>query len=318
MRLVESIRRHGGDFSGARIIACQPRVGAPLSRQTRQRLEDLGVEHVWLWWPRKRDWYHYLNKAEALVHVEARVSTEWITFLDGDMLIASEPTEIVADDADFLACAPDDGLVGSTGPLHPLDPVWLRYFASVGIKPEDVPMIREHNTGSNIRLYFNSGLFSYRVNTGFARFYKSVVEKALSEHLGFPYYYEHFTDQVVLGLAAQKLGLRWRELPYGYNLAVDRQSSELPDSKMAEGKVLHYHKALERDPDSLFARLRVTHPQVADWLTKLGGATDPRSGLSKIVGEALRIARGLPRRLHRRRIRVSMGYIGHPEDVPTS
>jgi hypothetical protein len=316
LRLVESIRRHGGEFAGARIIACQPRFGAPLSSSTRSRLAELNAEHVWLWKPRRRGWYHYLNKAEALVYLEPQITTEWVTFLDSDMVVASEPTAIVGDDVDFVACAPDDGLVGSTGPSHRLDPTWTRYFSSVGLKIDDVPMIKEYNTGKYIRLYFNSGLFSYRISTGFGKFYKSSVEKALSEHLGFPYHYEHFTDQIVLGLAAYRMGLRWRELPYGYNLAVDRDASELPDEKMREAVVLHYHKALEKRPDVFFKRLSVTHPQLHEWLPSLGGVSDSRSAVSKIAGEALRIVRGVPRRLYRQRVRLAPGDPSQAESAP--
>jgi hypothetical protein len=305
LRLVESIRRHGGEFADARIIACQPRFGAPLSSSTRNRLAALNAEHIWLWKPRRRAWYHYLNKAEALVQLEPNISTEWVTFLDGDMLIAGEPRAIVTDDVDFLACAPDDGLVGSTGSSHPLDETWRRYFESVGLDIDRIPMITEYNTNKSIRLYFNSGLFSYRVSTGFARFYYNAVNKALTDKLGFPYHYEHFTDQIVLGLAAQKMGLRWRMLPYGYNLAVDRDHASLPDEKMRQAVVLHYHKALERNPGAFFERLKVTHPQLTEWLPALGVVSDSRSAASKIVGEALRIARGVPRRVYRRSVRLT-------------
>ncbi|MBS0363285.1 MAG: hypothetical protein JSR98_18065 [Proteobacteria bacterium] len=307
LRLAESIRRHAGRFSQARIIACQPRFGAPLAKATRARLEELGAEHVWLHRPRRRDWYHYLNKAEALVQLQPGITTDWVTFLDSDILIGGEPGEIVGDDIDFAAAAPDDGIVGSTGPGHPLDAMWLRYIASVGVSPERVPMIEEYNTRKEIRLYFNSGLFSYRVSTGFADVYRDTVHKALTDQLGFPYHFEHYTDQVVLGLVALKMDLRWRRLSYGYNLAVDRSATELPDDLMRQAVVLHYHKALERNPQSLFERLGVTHPQIAAWLAEMGGAVDPRSLPAKAFGEALRVARGVPRKLYRRGVRLQGG-----------
>ncbi|HEX7930372.1 MAG TPA: hypothetical protein VF470_05640, partial [Sphingomicrobium sp.] len=200
VRLLESLRRHGGRFANSRFVACQPRFGPPLSRTTLDRIRELGGEHRWLWRPRKLDWYHYLNKAIALVDIDPSIKTDWVTFLDSDMLIAREPNLLVADGADFIACAPDNGIVGSTGLGHRMDPAWRSIIQNLGLSTADVPMLREHDTGRDIRFYFNSGLFSYRKSTGFANEYKKAVEQVLATNLGFPEFFEHFTDQVVLGL----------------------------------------------------------------------------------------------------------------------
>ena len=307
LRLLESIRRHGGRFADSRFIACQPRLGPPLSEQTRDRLREMGGEHVWLYQPRRFDWYHYLNKAESLLRLNDRIQTDWVTFLDSDMLVAREPNEFVADDVDFIACAPDTGLVGSTGASDPMDPAWLRYIEAVGLRPDAVPMIREYNTGTLIRFYFNSGAFSYRKSTNFALTYWNTVRDALKKNLGFPRYGEHYTDQVVLGLCALKMNLRWRELPMEYNLAVDRDAGQLPDEQLRSAILLHYHKALERDPKALFDRLWKTHPALADWLAPLGPLEDPRNSLAKVSCEALRITRGVPRAIYRRRVALEFG-----------
>jgi hypothetical protein len=302
LRLLESLRRHGGRFAEARFIACQPRLGPPLSRSTRQRLKELNGEFSYIWRPRKFGWYHYLNKAAALVQLNSSITTEWVTFLDSDTLIAREPLEFVADDVDFLACAPDDGLVGSRGPDDLWDATWMRIFKILNLDPAEVPFIQEHNTGKRIRLYFNSGAFSYRKETGFARNYLNSVMRILEENIGFPEFHEHYTDQVVLGLAALKMGIRWKALSAGYNLAVDRPVEELSDQDLASAVLLHYHKGLTGDGGALFARLHRAHPGLAAWLEPLGTIRDPRSPAQLLVGEGLRIARGVPRALYRRRL----------------
>lgn len=303
LRLLESLRRHGGRFADARFIACQPRLAPPISKATRDEIERLGGEHLWLWQPRKMDWYHYLNKPASLLHLDQKISTPWVTFLDSDMLIAREPSELVSPTVDFLACAPDDGLVGSTGPSHPMDATWLQYIRAIGLDPSEIPMIREYNTGKSIRLYFNSGAFSYRRSTGFAKTYWDVMHHVLSLNLGFPNYGEHFTDQVVLGLCALKAGLRWQGLSIGYNLAVDRSVEELPDATFKAATLLHYHKALEHDPSRFFNRLETNHSELAGWLVPKGRLEDPRSQVSGAVCEVLRVARGVPRALYRKRVR---------------
>jgi hypothetical protein len=305
LRLLESIRRHGGRFRDARVIICQPRFGPQISGATRARIRELSGDYVWLWRPRKLDWYHYLNKAVALTSLDPDIQTEWVTFLDSDMLVAAEPGDLVADDVDFISSAPDNGIVGSTGPGHPLDDYWLRYISCLGLKPSEVPMIEEYNTGTRIRLYFNSGLFSYRRSTGFAEAYKACVLTALRSRLGFPYHYEHYTDQVVLGLCVLRQGLRWRALPASYNLAVDRSAEELPDEKLARAKVLHYHKALEGDATAFLARLGDTHPDLASWMRPLGSLSDPRAPLARTASELLRVARGAPRRIYRAQVKLA-------------
>ena len=306
LRLLESLRRHGGRFADARFIACQPRLGTPLSQATRERLKELNGEFVHLWRPRAFGWYHYLNKAASLRQLDASITTEWVTFLDSDTLIAREPSEFVAEDVDFLACPPDDGLVGSRGPEDLWDPTWIRIFGALGLAASDVPFIKEYNTGKDIRLYFNSGAFSYRKNTGFSQQYWSCVRTVLKENIGFPTFYEHYTDQVVLGLTALKMGLRWRALSVGYNLAVDQPVATLSDRNLASATLLHYHKGLTGEGDALLSRLRQTHPDLAAWLEPLGPISDPRSRVPFLAGEGLRVARGFPRALYRRRLREAL------------
>jgi hypothetical protein len=301
-RLVQSVRRHGGRFADAPVVVCQPRFGPKIGAATLRELRALKAEYLRLPNLRRFGWYHYLNKGVALAALERRVTTEWVTFVDSDILIAQEPSELVGTDVDFIACAPDTGLVGSTGPGSRYDAAWLNYIARLDLDPAAVPMIREHETGQTIRFYFNSGLFSYRRSTGFAQAYRQAIADCLHARLGFPDKYEHYTDQVVLGLVALKLGLRWRALPASYNLTIDRDRQALPDSALKDGRVLHYHKGLAHAPEAMFGRLRSTHPELAAWLEPLGAIDDPRPASVRAASELLRIVRGVPRRIHRRQI----------------
>jgi hypothetical protein len=76
--MVQSLRRWGGRFADIPVIAVTPRFGPPLMRSTRQRFDELSVQHLRRRLSRKFGWYSFLNKPLALVGAEPMVKTDLI------------------------------------------------------------------------------------------------------------------------------------------------------------------------------------------------------------------------------------------------
>ncbi len=301
VRLAESLRRFGGALAGAEVLAVTARFGPPLARWTRQRFAELEVRHERVPSHPRYAWYHYLNKPLALAAAEGLTDAPVLAWLDSDILVLGEPAGLaLGPDLDFAACAPDLGVVGSTGPDSPHDPDWRRLCALFGLGVDDLPWIVTESERERIRLYFNSGVFSYRRGTGFSAAYLDACLRVLDARFGFAHNGEHFTDQLVLGIVMHAAGLRWRALPHAYNFAM-ASFLPLPDhGALAAAKLLHYHDAMQPSSwPALLSSLQGAHPEAHAWLSAREPLGDPAPPPWRAVRQGLRVARGVPRRRYR-------------------
>jgi hypothetical protein len=304
VRLAESLRRYGGALAGSEILAVTSRFGPPLSSSTRRRFRELGVRHERLRSHPKYAWYHYLNKPLALVAAENLTDATLIAWLDSDIVVLAEPEELaLGPDLDFAACVPDTGIVGTTGPGSPNEAGWRRLCDLLGIDIDALPWVVTDVEQERIRLYFNSGVFSYRRGIGFSDRYLSMCLKVLDSHFGFRENGEHYTDQLVLGLTMLEAGLRWRQLPHAYNFAVASFLPPPTDDDLGRARILHYHDGM--DPHfypTLVERLEGAHQTVNAWLAHEQPLTDPAPLPWRLARQGLRVARGVPRRRYRSRV----------------
>jgi hypothetical protein len=304
LRLAESIRRFGGSLAGSEIIAVTPRFGPPLARATRRRFHELGVRHERLRSHPKYAWYHYLNTPIALAAAEDLTDARYLCWADSDLLFMGEPADLIpGPDLDFVAGSIDDGVVGTTGPGSPHEDSWRGICELVGIDVAELPWVTTYLERQRIRLYFQAGVFAYRRGIGFSQFYLDMCLKALDQRFGFAGSGENYTDQVCLGLAAHKMGLRWRQLnpTHNFPMASFLPHADLPD-ELAKAVILHYHDSMQ--PHfwaTCLERLRDTgHTDVHAWLSERAPLADPAPAPSRALREALRVARGVPRRRYRR------------------
>src|SRR5439155_16055779 len=138
--------------------------------------------------------------------------TDAIAWVDSDILFLREPTELeLSNEIDFVASAPDAGVIGSAGAGDPNDPFWERSAALIGKRADDLPWVRTSD-GHLIRFYVNSGLFVYRRASGLGREYLANCKNFLKLRVPRTHSQVHFMDQVMLGLSVIQLGLSWRML----------------------------------------------------------------------------------------------------------
>ena len=300
IRMVESLRRFGGRFANLEVVAVTPRMTPPLSFQTRRRMAELGIRHLPVSPHNPYAWHHYMNKAEAIAAVEQHVSTEAIAWVDSDILFLREPNGLeLQPGVDFLASAPDAGVIGSRGETDPNDPFWQRSAAVIDKDADQLPWLYTGD-GHCIRFYWNAGLYVYRRAARFGREFLGDFKLFLDRRVARTHSQVHFMDQVVLGLTVIRLGLAWKALPDSSNFPV---CSHLPANydaaKVADVSVLHFHDSMNPELwDRLLATLGPAHAQVRAWLEPQGPIVLPPSVLSSMARESLRIARGMRRRVY--------------------
>lgn len=301
-RLVESLRRWGGTFARAPVLAVTPRVGPPLLRSTHDTLEKHGVEHLRVRGRTRYLWQHYMNKPLAIAAAAERVSTPLLAWFDSDIVIVDPPDELVMGaEEDFLACARDRG-IGSTGPGDPNESYWSHVCGVAGIGLESMPWVRTEQEGERIRLYWNSGLFAFRVDSDFAEDYLQLNIDLLDSKVGSAKTRLQYNDQVALGLSMIRTGLRWRPLSHSHNYGVSRWHP-LVREELATARVIHYHDSLAPDffPE-LVGRIEATHPQAGSWLRSLGPLPRPPA-VQSALRQSLRAARSLRRHTFYRQCR---------------
>ena len=302
VRLAESIRHFGGAFADQEILAITPRFGPPLSRSTRRRFAELGVRNERLSSHPRYAWYHYLNTPIALNAAEGLSQADVLCWTDSDLLFLREPTGLLLDeDIDFIAGSTDNGIVGTTGPGAEHEDDWRRLCALLGIDIDELPWVTTHLEQDRIRMYFQAGVFAYRRDLGFSRFYLDMCTTALDQRFGFAHAGENYIDQVCLGLAVHEMGLRWRQLDPSHNfpMASYLGHADRPE-ELAAAHILHYHDSMSPPFwDTCLERLRPGHPEVHEWLSGQEPLVDGTAVPWRALGQGLRVTRGVSRRRYR-------------------
>ncbi len=289
LRMVESLRRWGGQFAQSPVVAVTPRFGPPLAAKTRRAFDALNIEHYRFHADNQYAWKSFLNKHYAMAAVEDRCSTEFMAWLDSDLLILDEPSQLVLTNSeDFAACAPDKN-IGTAGSNDPFDPYWQAACHAVGLTVEELPWITTERDKARIRLYWNSGVFVYRRATHFSQHHLDTTLRLLNAHIASEHAGLYFT-QHTLGMAMVQQGLRWRSLPHSHNYGMGTKTyPQWYDAEtLRTTKILHYHDAMWMPFwETLLTCLEATHPDVAEWLAPLGALKNEAPPLWKVVSKGL-------------------------------
>ena len=290
VRAAQSLRKFGGRFSNCKLYAVTPRLGAPLTRQTLQQFEASQVEYLNVRPANSYAWYPLMNKPLTLLEVARRSDAEQICFIDSDMIVMGEPNLLLLDDqTDFTACAPDKN-IGSANEEDLNTPFWKELCRVLGTTYDELPWVRAHRDGIDIRLYFNSGIFTFRRNSSFATAYHQSVATLLDAKLSSQVSDIYFHEQAAVGVVAVKEKLRWKPLPHEYNYAVGRKiMDKYEPAKVRDGIILHYHDMMWPDNwAGLMERLKVDRPEIADWLAALGPLKLPGSKAQMLASKLLK------------------------------
>jgi hypothetical protein len=295
LRMIESLRRWGGAYASSTIYAVTPRFGPPLSKNTRLQLEKLNVKYISFNNQSKYSWNKFLNKLLSLTSVEEIAETEYIGWLDSDLLIVDEPSQfMMSNEKSFLACPSDKLSNATSGVNDPHEPYWCEICNSVGLDIEALPWINSEPEHLPIRFCFNSGVFVYRRSTNFAQHYlntfiKLCDSKIMSNQSGI-----FFNDQVALGLTVAKMGIPWDLLSYSHNFAI---GSVVPNSwynieQLKTAKIIHYHDAMWNwFWETFYKSVNESHPSVGEWLAQIGPMKTEASVLARAMKKMLDFTR---------------------------
>ncbi len=310
IRMVESLRRYGGKFATAPVIAVTPRFGPPLSKATLQVFKNLEVTHLRPQIKTNYPWFKFLNKPLALVAAEEYITSESVSWLDSDLLILDEPEKLeLLPSEDFLGFPVESKEMGTIGAGDPYEPLWKEFCRVVAIDIEDLPWTITAQTNQRVRLYFNGGIFVYRRSTGFAKNYLDICLQLLDSGIGTKAegYNVGIKEMSAIGFAVIKMGLAWRSLPYSHDYVMLSKTHDdwYREELLKEARIVHYHDSMWPAFWPVFIEcLRNTHPEVEKWLASLGPMSNQAPLQWRLMGKVLKNFRGRTENTYNRNCRI--------------
>ncbi len=285
--MVRTLRAFGGRFAQCPVLAIQPRPGPSIARSTLRELDEMQVTYVKRPLRHRFDWLGFANKPWAAVIADEMARTRHIAWLDGDVLVVREPRALDAaqhDAHEVLACVEELGPV-SSGPGDRFEPFWQTLAAAAGLA-DGVPFVTAGPSGKRIRLQFNSGVFRFHRDSGFAQHYLELFEKLYALCVmpqDDPTMFLH--EQIIFSIAAAS----WRggvaALDPHYNFHTEPMYEALyPPSHYGRAVLLHWHGSLRMEDfrDTFVQRLQSSLPAVASIVQRSLPLDAPRTLLPRL------------------------------------
>lgn len=254
--MLKTFRKYAGSLANSTIFVVKGRVGAPLSTDTARLLCELNATYVEARHYNDAPWFNYSNKLAAVSFAERNATTELIAWLDSDILVAAEPKGLLLDsETDFAARA--EYLPPA---IHENDETYVPYWKSIckvlGAEFDELPWFDLDTPIVRTRALFNSGVFVWRRNTGFAESYCSafsqVLKSKIATHLGNPW----LADQVVISPILTRDKIRWRHLNLvDHHMAFPGHLVGASATPPMDGSsLIHYSKSFKGDSEPLIMR----------------------------------------------------------------
>jgi hypothetical protein len=265
---VESLRKFGGVFAKAPVLAVTPRLGPSLTSKTLRRMDELEITYVNSNLHHPDSWFCYMNKSLAVMLAEEYAKTEQIIWMDSDTLVIREPQGLYLEPGmDFAICSTDKN-VGSSGKNDRNEPYWMALCDRFGIEIDDLPWITTSFEQQKVRFRIHSGVYAFRRDTGLGSKFVETCEQVLhsgvaySERLPFP------GDSVALAFAVILQKINWHLLPISYNYQITPDSKTYKRQELEHAHVLHYHHAFTKEEQCIWAlkEIETQLPEVYFWL----------------------------------------------------
>ena len=239
--LCESLRRFGGRFAAAPVVAYSPRATDAVAERTRAGLERLGVSLVADELNTGHAGNPIANKLYAGADAERRFAEDTVVVLDSDAVFLTEPELLdLAPGTDGAASAVGKVSEGTTGPGHENEGYWREVYELAGVS--DPPWIETALRGTRIRGFWNSGLVAARRAAGILGEWLELFGRLAREERLPPSGRIDNLDQIALALVLSRRPGRVETLPWPYNYRITRRGRYRGAARRAQlDQLVHVH-----------------------------------------------------------------------------
>lgn len=240
-----TMRRNMGVLSNAAVWAYAPRPGRVVAPWCRELMDHLEVRLIDEPLNAAHADYPLANKPLALAHAEANTSTEYIVFLDSDILAWSEPHAFLLPEGVDIALVPDGTkTTASAGPGDRFEEYWMRLYDLVGATAR--PFVTTILSKERVRGTWNSGVVPLRRSAGIAAQWKAAMEQLLANDFA-PREAGYLRENNLLSALTAAHYDRYRELSFAYNYPVQNWDRMTATGIAPEDAVLwHYQPFFDR------------------------------------------------------------------------
>jgi hypothetical protein len=240
-----TLRRNFGAMAKAQVWAYSPRPEVHVAPWIREVMDHFEVRHVTE--PLNARWpdYPLANKPLALAHAEEHCGTDFVVFLDSDILAWREPVDFLLPDGVDISLVPDGTkTTASAGPGDRFEEYWMRMYDLVGATAR--PFVTTTLTNERLRGTWNSGVVPLRRSAGIARHWRDTMVEML-EHDFAPREASYLRENNLLSALAAAYYDRYRELSVAYNYPVQNWDRMTEKGIAPEEAVLwHYQPFFDR------------------------------------------------------------------------
>ena len=240
-----TMRRNFGSMAKAAIWAYSPRPGIHVAPWIREVMDHFEVRHITE--PLNARWpdYPLANKPFALAHAEEHCQTEYVVFLDSDILAWREPVDFLLPDGIDISLVPDGTkTTASAGPGDPFEDYWTRMYDLVGATER--PFVTTILSNERLRGTWNSGVVPLRRSAGIARQWRDAMIEMLERDFA-PPEASYLRENNLLSALTAAHFTRYRELSFAYNYPVQNWDRMTAKGIAAEQAVLwHYQPFFDR------------------------------------------------------------------------
>ena len=246
-----TMRRNMGALSGAAVRAYAPRPGRAVASWLREMMDSLSIEYIDAPLNAAHADYPLANKPLALAHAEETASTDFVVFLDTDILVWREPRAFLFDDGVDIALVSDTTkTTASAGPGDPFESYWMQLYDLVGATAR--PFVVTTLTHERVRGTWNSGVVPLRRSAGIAAQWREAMLRLLADDFA-PAKANYLRENNVLSAIAAARYDRFLELPVTYNYPVQNWGAMTPPPE--EAVLWHYQPYFDKTFRRFAARI---------------------------------------------------------------
>jgi hypothetical protein len=237
-----TMRRNMGALAKAPIRAYAPRPGRAAAPWLRALMDHFEVEYLDAPLNAAHPDYPLANKPLALAHAEETSASEYVVFLDTDILVWREPSRFLLEPGvDIALVADTTKTTASAGPGDRFEPYWEELYAFVGATAR--PFVTTTVSNERVRGTWNSGVVPLRRSAGIARQWREAM-LALLERDFAPSEASYLRENNLLSAIATAHYDRYAELPVSYNYPV--QAWDRMRVTPEEAVLWHYQPFFDR------------------------------------------------------------------------
>lgn len=249
-----TMRRNMGALAKSAIWAYSPRPNVTIAPWIRELMEHFEVRHVDEPLNAAHPDYPLANKPLALAHAEEHAATEYVVFLDSDILAWREPADFLLPEGVDISLVPDGTkTTASSGPGDPYEEYWMRLYDLVGATAR--PFVTTILSREHLRGTWNSGVVPLRRSAGIARHWRDTMLEMLANDFA-PREATYLRENNLLSALAAAHYDRYCELSFAYNYPVQNWDRMTALGIPPEEAVLwHYQPFFDRAFGRFSARI---------------------------------------------------------------